>query len=107
MMNHFQVVLNMRSNTNEKILDRCPTFVTKDKVGMFRMKMATKRSIQVKGHQFMLNAVNLTVYCYQCRDAVWGVNAQAYFCQSNHSTKYYPSYEINLFEKIIAMKKFQ
>uniref|UniRef100_A0A8R1TWK1 Rho guanine nucleotide exchange factor 12 n=1 Tax=Onchocerca volvulus TaxID=6282 RepID=A0A8R1TWK1_ONCVO len=77
-----KVVLNMRSNTNEKILDRCPTFVTKDKVGMFRMKMATKRSIQVKGHQFMLNAVNLTVYCYQCRDAVWGVNAQAYFCQN-------------------------
>ncbi|KAM3726718.1 Rho guanine nucleotide exchange factor [Dirofilaria immitis] len=77
-----KVVLNMRSNTNEKILDRCPTFVTKDKVGMFRMKMATKRSIQVKGHQFMLTTVNLTVYCYQCRDAVWGVNAQAYFCQN-------------------------
>lgn len=77
-----KVVLNMRSNTNEKILDRCPTFVTKDKIGMFRMKMASKRSIQVKGHQFMLTSVNLTVYCYQCRDAIWGVNAQAYFCQN-------------------------
>ncbi|KAL3981614.1 Regulator of G protein signaling-like domain family protein [Acanthocheilonema viteae] len=78
-----KVVLNMRSNTSEKILDRCPTFVTKDKVGgMFRMKMAPKRSIQIKGHQFMLTPVNLTVYCYQCRDAVWGVNAQAYFCQN-------------------------
>ncbi|CAG9534137.1 unnamed protein product [Cercopithifilaria johnstoni] len=77
-----KVVLNMRSNTNEKILDRCPTFVTKDKVGMFRMKMVPKRSIQIKGHQFMLTPVNLTVYCYQCRDAIWGVNAQAYFCQN-------------------------
>lgn len=77
-----KVVLNMRSNTNEKILDRCPTFVTKDKGGMFKMKMASKRSIQVKGHQFLLSPVNLTVYCYQCRDAVWGVNAQAYFCQN-------------------------
>uniref|UniRef100_A0A1I8EMN9 RhoGEF domain-containing protein n=1 Tax=Wuchereria bancrofti TaxID=6293 RepID=A0A1I8EMN9_WUCBA len=77
-----KVVLNMRSNTNEKILDRCPTFVTKDKIGMFKMKMASKRSIQVKGHQFMLTPVNLTVYCYQCRDAIWGVNAQAYFCQN-------------------------
>ncbi|VDN03895.1 unnamed protein product [Thelazia callipaeda] len=77
-----KVVLSMRSNTNEKILDRCPTFVTKDKGGMFRMKMASKRSIQVKGHQFLLSPVHLTIYCYQCRDAVWGVNAQAYFCQN-------------------------
>ncbi|VDK50548.1 unnamed protein product [Anisakis simplex] len=77
-----KVVLNMRSNTNEKILDRCPTFVTKDKGGMFKVKMTSKRSIQVKGHQFLLSPVNLTVYCYQCRDAVWGVNAQAYFCQN-------------------------
>ncbi|VDM37478.1 unnamed protein product [Toxocara canis] len=77
-----KVVLNMRSNTNEKMLDRCPTFVTKDKGGMFKVKMASKRSIQVKGHQFLLSPVNLTVYCYQCRDAVWGVNAQAYFCQN-------------------------
>uniref|UniRef100_A0A9J2P4U1 Rho guanine nucleotide exchange factor 12 n=1 Tax=Ascaris lumbricoides TaxID=6252 RepID=A0A9J2P4U1_ASCLU len=77
-----KVVLNMRSNTNEKMLDRCPTFVTKDKGGMFKMKMASKRSIQLKGHQFLLSPVNLTVYCYQCRDAVWGVNAQAYFCQN-------------------------
>lgn len=89
----------MRSNTNEKILDRCPTFVTKDKVGMFRMKMAPKRSIQVKGHQFMLTPVNLTVYCYQCRDAIWGVNAQAYFCQSNHFIKYQQIKEIRLFKR--------
>uniref|UniRef100_A0A158R527 Guanine nucleotide exchange factor n=1 Tax=Syphacia muris TaxID=451379 RepID=A0A158R527_9BILA len=77
-----KVVLNMRSNTSDKIIDRCPTFVTKDKGGVFKMKMAPKRSIQVKGHQFLLSPVNLTVYCYQCRDAVWGVNAQAYFCQN-------------------------
>ncbi|MCP9266242.1 RhoGEF [Dirofilaria immitis] len=76
-----KVVLNMRSNTNEKILDRCPTFVTKDKVGMFRMKMATKRSIQVKGHQFMLTTVNLTVYCYQCRDAVWELTLKLIFAK--------------------------
>ncbi|VDM93070.1 unnamed protein product, partial [Litomosoides sigmodontis] len=72
----------MRSNTNEKILDRCPTFVTKDKGGMFKMKMTHKRSVQIKGHQFALTPVNITVYCYQCRDAIWGINAQAYFCQN-------------------------
>lgn len=66
---------------------------------MFRMKMAPKRSIQVKGHQFMLTPVNLTVYCYQCRDAIWGVNAQAYFCQSNHFIKYQQIKEIRLFKR--------
>lgn len=72
----------MRSNTNEKILDRCPTFVTRDKSAMFKMKMSTKRSVQIKGHHFILTHINLTVYCYQCREAIWGVNAQAFFCQS-------------------------
>lgn len=85
----FQVVLNMRSNTSEKILDRCPTFVTKDKGGVFKMKMAPKRSVQVKGHQFLLSPVAMTVYCYQCRSAVWGVNAQAYFCQSTGLFSYF------------------
>ncbi|VDN57809.1 unnamed protein product [Dracunculus medinensis] len=77
-----KVVLNMRSNTNEKILDRCPTFVTRDKSAMFKMKMSTKRSVQIKGHHFILTHINLTVYCYQCREAIWGVNAQAFFCQN-------------------------
>lgn len=44
-------------------------------------KMKPKRTIQIKDHQFLLNPVHLTIHCYQCRDAVWGVNAQAYFCQ--------------------------
>uniref|UniRef100_A0A914V3D3 Phorbol-ester/DAG-type domain-containing protein n=1 Tax=Plectus sambesii TaxID=2011161 RepID=A0A914V3D3_9BILA len=68
-------------NVHEKLLDKCPTFVTKDKSGKFKIKsMASKRSVQVKGHQFLLNNVNVTVYCYHCREAVWGINAQAYFC---------------------------
>ncbi|KAI6240088.1 hypothetical protein M3Y99_00493700 [Aphelenchoides fujianensis] len=40
------------------------------------------KTIIVKDHQFTLSPVYLTVLCYQCRDAVWGVNPQAYFCQN-------------------------
>uniref|UniRef100_A0A1I7Z2X7 Rho guanine nucleotide exchange factor 11 n=1 Tax=Steinernema glaseri TaxID=37863 RepID=A0A1I7Z2X7_9BILA len=80
-----KVVLGMKPNLSswEKLLEKCPSFVTCNKVGVFKSKSVVgKRSIQLKSHQFHLSAVNSTVYCYQCRDAVWGVNAQAYFCQS-------------------------
>ncbi|TMS36379.1 hypothetical protein L596_003557 [Steinernema carpocapsae] len=80
-----KVVLGMKPNVSswEKLIEKCPTFVTSNKVGVFKSKpVVGKRSMQLKSHQFQLNAVNSTVYCYQCRNAVWGVNAQAYFCQN-------------------------
>lgn len=76
----------MRPNLSswEKLLEKCPTFLTSSKSSVFKMKpaMISKRVVQIKGHSFVLNPVNLIVHCYQCREAVWGVNAQAYFCQS-------------------------
>lgn len=68
----------------EKLLEKCPTFLTSaSRPGMFRMKpIMAKRCVQLMDHQFSANPVYLTVHCYQCRDAVWGVNPQAYFCQS-------------------------
>uniref|UniRef100_A0A0N4ZBC0 PDZ domain-containing protein n=1 Tax=Parastrongyloides trichosuri TaxID=131310 RepID=A0A0N4ZBC0_PARTI len=76
----------MRPNSAhfEKLLEKCPTFVTKDKSGgVFKMKSINpKRIVNIKGHQFILQPVNTTIFCYQCREAVWGVNPQAYFCQN-------------------------
>uniref|UniRef100_A0A0N5BLA7 Rho guanine nucleotide exchange factor 11 n=1 Tax=Strongyloides papillosus TaxID=174720 RepID=A0A0N5BLA7_STREA len=68
----------------EKLLEKCPTFVTKDKSGgVFKMKsISQKRIVNIKGHPFILQPVNITVFCYQCQEAVWGVNPQAYFCQN-------------------------
>uniref|UniRef100_A0A7E4VJE1 PDZ domain-containing protein n=1 Tax=Panagrellus redivivus TaxID=6233 RepID=A0A7E4VJE1_PANRE len=80
-----KVTLGMRPNLSawEKLLEKCPTFLTNSKSSVFKMKpMISKRVVQIKGHHFVLNPVNLTVHCYQCRDPVWGVNAQAYFCQN-------------------------
>ncbi|KAI1707836.1 regulator of G protein signaling-like domain-containing protein [Ditylenchus destructor] len=78
-----KVVLNLKTNYTpwEKLLEKCPTFMTAQKSGSMLSKMKPKRTIQIKDHQFSLNSVSLTQHCYQCRDAVWGVNAQAYFCQ--------------------------
>ncbi|CAD5222595.1 unnamed protein product [Bursaphelenchus xylophilus] len=81
-----KVVLNIKpSQLNwEKLIEKCPTFITSTaKSGVFRMKpMMPKRAVQIMDHQFNLQSVYLTVHCYQCRDAVWGVNPQAYFCQN-------------------------
>uniref|UniRef100_A0AC34QHJ7 Rho guanine nucleotide exchange factor 12 n=1 Tax=Panagrolaimus sp. JU765 TaxID=591449 RepID=A0AC34QHJ7_9BILA len=80
-----KVVLGMRPNlsTWEKLLEKCPTFLTTSKSSVFKMKpMISKRVVQIKGHNFELKPVNLIVHCYQCRDPVWGVNCQAYFCQN-------------------------
>uniref|UniRef100_A0AC34F3U0 Uncharacterized protein n=1 Tax=Panagrolaimus sp. ES5 TaxID=591445 RepID=A0AC34F3U0_9BILA len=81
-----KIVYGMRPNFSpwEKLLEKCPTFLTSLKSSVFKMKppMISKRVVQIKGHSFVLNPVNLIVHCYQCREAVWGVNAQAYFCQN-------------------------
>ncbi|KAI6235154.1 hypothetical protein M3Y95_00021200 [Aphelenchoides besseyi] len=81
-----KVLLNIKPSQPhwEKLMEKCPTFVTcSSKAGVFRMKpIMSKKTVIVKDHQFTLSPVYLTVLCYQCRDAVWGVNPQAYFCQN-------------------------
>ena len=89
-----KVVMGLRTSHSawEKLLDKCPTFLWpthKSGAGsVFKMRSplgggsSAKQKVQVKDHQFVLQPVFLTVHCYQCRDAVWGVNPQAYFCQN-------------------------
>lgn len=77
-----KVVIGLKTNYSqwEKLLEKCPTFVTSFKSTMLS-KMKPKKTIQIKDHQFSLNSVCLTLYCYQCREVIWGINPQAYFCQ--------------------------
>uniref|UniRef100_A0A914L4P5 Uncharacterized protein n=1 Tax=Meloidogyne incognita TaxID=6306 RepID=A0A914L4P5_MELIC len=88
-----KVVMGLRTNHSnwEKLLDKCPTFLSQlPKTGgtsMFKMlgsggSTSIKQKLQLKEHQFILQQVFVTVHCYQCREAVWGVNPQAYFCQN-------------------------
>uniref|UniRef100_A0AC35U4T6 Phorbol-ester/DAG-type domain-containing protein n=1 Tax=Rhabditophanes sp. KR3021 TaxID=114890 RepID=A0AC35U4T6_9BILA len=81
-----KIYFGMKPNSShyEKLLEKCPTFVSKDKTSsVFKMKgINSKKGVNIKGHQFNLQSVGTTIYCYQCREAVWGVNAQAYFCQN-------------------------
>lgn len=49
----------------------------------------SKKTLIAKNHQFTLNQVYLTVHCYHCREAVWGVQPMAYFCQSESESNGY------------------
>ncbi|ULT81208.1 hypothetical protein L3Y34_011236 [Caenorhabditis briggsae] len=79
------------SSTNEKMLDKFPQFLARDKPpGKSRKLPANiKNRIQVKGHNFSINSVNTVHYCYQCRDAIWGMQPWIYFC-SNCDVKVHP-----------------
>uniref|UniRef100_A0A915DQH6 Rho guanine nucleotide exchange factor 12 n=1 Tax=Ditylenchus dipsaci TaxID=166011 RepID=A0A915DQH6_9BILA len=76
-----KVVLNLKFNNSswEKLIEKCPTFMTTQKSVSMLSKMKPKRTIQIKDHQFSLNPVNLTVHCYQCRDAIWGSTLRRIF----------------------------
>uniref|UniRef100_A0A915LF08 RGS domain-containing protein n=1 Tax=Meloidogyne javanica TaxID=6303 RepID=A0A915LF08_MELJA len=67
----------------KKLLDKCPTFLSQlPKTGgtsMFKMLgsgggTSIKQKLQLKEHQFILQQVFVTVHCYQCREAVWGID---------------------------------
>ncbi|KAF1747163.1 hypothetical protein GCK72_023624 [Caenorhabditis remanei] len=79
------------SSSNEKMLDKFPQFMARDKPpGKSRKLPANiKNRIQVKGHSFSINSVNTVHYCYQCRDAIWGMQPWIYFC-SNCDVKVHP-----------------
>ncbi|CAJ0933896.1 unnamed protein product, partial [Mesorhabditis belari] len=77
-----KVILCLKPNLSnwERLLEKCPTFVTKDKMIKVKAKTLTKKIVQVKGHQFSLNPVNVVHYCYQCRDVIWAMQPYAYSC---------------------------
>ncbi|XGW33518.1 hypothetical protein V3C99_017715 [Haemonchus contortus] len=78
-----RVVLGPKPSTTswEKIMERYPQFIMKDKGGKSRKPPSSlKAKAQVKGHMFVVNPVNTVHYCYQCRDAIWGMQPWCYFC---------------------------
>ncbi|PIO76366.1 RhoGEF domain protein [Teladorsagia circumcincta] len=78
-----RVVLGPKPSTTqwEKIMERYPQFIMRDKGGKSRKPPSSlKAKAQVKGHMFMVNPVNTVHYCYQCRDAIWGMQPWCYFC---------------------------
>ncbi|CAD6188667.1 unnamed protein product [Caenorhabditis auriculariae] len=76
--------------SNEKLMEKFPQFIARDKPGKLKKPPSgIKAKIQVKGHTFAINSVNTVHYCYQCRDAIWGMQPWIYFC-NNCDVKVHP-----------------
>ncbi|VEN52760.1 unnamed protein product [Callosobruchus maculatus] len=61
-------------------LDKCPTFVTKEK--SFRTKFIGKylKRSSVLGHQFIAQQYYTVVYCTNCHQILYGIRPQGYQC---------------------------
>ncbi|XP_072375594.1 rho guanine nucleotide exchange factor 12 isoform X3 [Diabrotica undecimpunctata] len=63
-------------------LDRCPTFVNKEK--SFRTKFIGKysRKLNIMGHQFVAQQYYTVIFCSNCQQILYGIGPQGYQCSA-------------------------
>ncbi|CAH1107321.1 unnamed protein product [Psylliodes chrysocephalus] len=68
--------------TTAHALDRCPTFVNKEK--SFRTKFIGKysRKLNVLGHQFVAQQYYTVIFCSNCHQILYGIGPQGYQCSA-------------------------
>ncbi|XP_069677128.1 rho guanine nucleotide exchange factor 12 isoform X3 [Periplaneta americana] len=72
-------VFGLRSPHSSALLDRCPTFVSKDK--SLKAKIIGKsRKVTVRGHHFVAHQYYTVTYCNHCQLIIWGIGPQGYQC---------------------------
>ncbi|KRX60086.1 Rho guanine nucleotide exchange factor 12 [Trichinella sp. T9] len=71
-----------RNAAMEKLLERCPTYIAKEKQRFARplLPKASRRALQIKAHCFNIAPVLQTTFCYQCQKLIWGIGAMSLFC---------------------------
>ncbi|XP_053408833.1 rho guanine nucleotide exchange factor 12-like isoform X6 [Mercenaria mercenaria] len=74
--------LNKPTSHSGNVLERVPSFVTKDKqMSKFKFSNRSKTKNQ-KGHQFVLCHLYKQEFCLKCNKVLWGVGFQGYQCQT-------------------------
>ncbi|KRX26652.1 Rho guanine nucleotide exchange factor 12 [Trichinella nelsoni] len=71
-----------RNAAMEKLLERCPTYIAKEKQRFARplLPKTSRRALQIKAHCFNIAPVLQTTFCYQCQKLIWGIGAMSLFC---------------------------
>ncbi|XP_066992612.2 rho guanine nucleotide exchange factor 12 isoform X3 [Anabrus simplex] len=72
-------VFGLRGPHSNALLDRCPTFVSKDKYLKSRL-MGKSRKVTVRGHHFVAHQYYTVTYCNHCQLIIWGIGPQGYQC---------------------------
>ncbi|XP_046401357.1 rho guanine nucleotide exchange factor 11 isoform X3 [Ischnura elegans] len=69
----------LRSSQYSNVIDRCPTFVSKEK--SLKSKFIGKsRKSTIKGHNFVLHQYYTVTHCNHCGLIIWGLSPQGYQC---------------------------
>ncbi|KAJ9582239.1 hypothetical protein L9F63_003368, partial [Diploptera punctata] len=72
-------LFGLRSPHSNTLLDRCPTFVSKDK--SLKAKFIGKsRKVTVLGHHFVAHQYYTVTYCNHCQFIIWGIAPQGFQC---------------------------
>ncbi|GLV42592.1 Rho guanine nucleotide exchange factor 2 [Carabus blaptoides fortunei] len=68
------------THTTHTALDRCPTFISKDK--SFRTKLIGKysRKLNVSGHHYVAQHYFTVLSCNNCHQIIYGIGPQGYQC---------------------------
>ncbi|KAK2713559.1 hypothetical protein QYM36_009438 [Artemia franciscana] len=76
-------VFNLKSQAAVCLLEKCPTFVTREKsLKTNQLLNKTKKSVSVRGHDFALLNYMSIVECIECGNIPWGVSPQGYQCKN-------------------------
>lgn len=66
------------------VLDRCPTFVSKEKTFKAKLLMGKTRKLTIRGHIFVAHHYYTVTYCNHCQNIIWGIGPQGYQCSSKY-----------------------
>ncbi|XP_039278678.1 uncharacterized protein LOC111045203 [Nilaparvata lugens] len=73
----------VRGQHFSSLIERCPTFVSKDK--SLKSKLIGKsRKVTLMGHHFVAHQYFIVTYCNHCQLIIWGIGPQGYQCSNCH-----------------------
>ncbi|GFU54515.1 rho guanine nucleotide exchange factor 12 [Nephila pilipes] len=64
------------------IIEKCPTFVGKEKSFITSLLQRNKKVIFMQGHHFVSEHYYSVTYCNHCQLIIWGIGYQGYQCQN-------------------------
>lgn len=74
-------VFGIKNQSALSIIERVPTFVSKDKSRIKFLK-GNKKAVSLQGHHFVPQHYFNITYCNHCQLTIWGVGNQGYQCQT-------------------------
>ena len=73
-------IFNTKDTKAQSIIDKIPTFVSKEKKKIFGRVL--RKNLNINGHNFELKHYDQLTYCNQTQTIIWGIGPQGYRCSN-------------------------